>query len=201
MAMRELKFPMLKHSRAVSIQYSITFTRSFFLTCCWWKERKIHTRKRKYTAINTTLTFKSRYCGFRGLSCFHLHVTSTETLVTYHITTQCHNPEDLDLKHLKMESAWTSETSVPCHITTRCHNTEDHDVNLHHRENLKSHNALIFPSITVGINQDHALILGLFNDALQLLRLCNVHVMWVPVTMAWRIFGLWMEEMASRYKR
>jgi hypothetical protein len=38
-AMRELKLPMLKHSRAASIQYSITFTRSFFLTCCWQTDR------------------------------------------------------------------------------------------------------------------------------------------------------------------
>ena len=39
-AMRELKLPMLKHSLAVSIQYSITRTRCFFLTCCKNKELK-----------------------------------------------------------------------------------------------------------------------------------------------------------------
>lgn len=33
-AMRELKFPMLKHSRATSIQYSITLTLCFFLGFC-----------------------------------------------------------------------------------------------------------------------------------------------------------------------
>lgn len=36
-AIRELKLPMLKHSRAVSIQYSITRTRCFFFGC--WKPR------------------------------------------------------------------------------------------------------------------------------------------------------------------
>jgi len=25
------------------------------------------------------------------------------------------------------------------------------------------------------------------------------HVLWVPVTMMWRVLGLWMEETASRY--
>lgn len=33
-AISELKFPILKHSLAVSIQYSITRTRCFFFTCC-----------------------------------------------------------------------------------------------------------------------------------------------------------------------
>jgi hypothetical protein len=29
--------------------------------------------------------------------------------------------------------------------------------------------------------------------------ICYVRVMWVPVTTAWRVLGLWMEETASRY--
>jgi len=36
-AIKELKLPMLKHSRAVSIQYSMTRTRCFFFAC--WKSR------------------------------------------------------------------------------------------------------------------------------------------------------------------
>jgi len=37
-AIKELKLPMLKHSRAVSIQYSTTRTRCFFFAC--WKSRE-----------------------------------------------------------------------------------------------------------------------------------------------------------------
>lgn len=44
-AIRELKLPMLKHSRAASIQYSMTLTRSFFLTCCC--------RRNEKTQVNT----------------------------------------------------------------------------------------------------------------------------------------------------
>jgi hypothetical protein len=39
---------------------------------------------------------------------------SSETLLSYHITTRYHN--------LKMEAAWYSETMIFYHISTRCHN-------------------------------------------------------------------------------
>jgi len=52
----------------------------------------------------------------------------SETSVSYHNTTQGHNQEDLDFKHLKMEVTWTSETSVSYHNTTRRHNSEDLDL-------------------------------------------------------------------------
>jgi len=55
---------------------------------------------------------------------------SSETLVSYLITTQCHN--------LKVEAVWFSETLVSYDITTLGHNAEDHDFNLHRRENPKS---------------------------------------------------------------
>jgi len=45
----------------------------------------------------------------------------SETLVPYHITVQCHN--------LKMEAEWSSETLVSYDITARCQNAEDHDMN------------------------------------------------------------------------
>jgi hypothetical protein len=41
-----------------------------------------------------------------------------------------------------MEAARSSETLVSYHITTWRHNPEDLDLNLHRRENLKSHRNL-----------------------------------------------------------
>jgi len=45
---------------------------------------------------------------------------SSETLVLYYTTTQCHN--------LKMQGAWFSEMLVSYHITTWCHNLGDRDL-------------------------------------------------------------------------
>jgi len=60
----------------------------------------------------------------------------SETLVSYHITSRYHIPEDHDINlfpspthfTLKMEAARSSETLVSYHITTRCHNTEDRNL-------------------------------------------------------------------------
>jgi hypothetical protein len=65
--------------------------------------------------------------------------TFSKMLVSCHIITWCHNPEDLNLNlypslthfTLKMEAVWSSKTLVFYHITTRCHNPEDHDMNLY----------------------------------------------------------------------
>jgi len=59
-------------------------------------------------------------------------------LVSYYNTIQCHNPEDLDLKHLKMEAASSSETLVSYHNTTLHHNAENLDLKHHHRESVKT---------------------------------------------------------------
>jgi hypothetical protein len=53
----------------------------------------------------------------------------SETLVSYHITTQRHNPE--------MQAAWTSETVVSYHNTTWRHNPGDIDFKVHITLTLK----------------------------------------------------------------
>jgi hypothetical protein len=64
---------------------------------------------------------------------------TSETSVSYHNTTQRHNPEDHDLSPFKTlnflmgeeEATWTSETLVSYHNTTRRHNPEDLVLNVH----------------------------------------------------------------------
>jgi hypothetical protein len=73
----------------------------------------------------------------------HIHFTlkteaaqSSETVVTYYITTRRHKPEHYDFKGhrsiiyftLKMEAACSTETLVTYHIMTRCRNPADPDL-------------------------------------------------------------------------
>jgi len=55
---------------------------------------------------------------------------------------------------MKMEAAWPSKPMVFYHITVQSHNPEDHNMNLHHHENLKSHN-LITKLFSVIVNHPH----------------------------------------------
>jgi hypothetical protein len=83
-----------------------------------------------------------------SLPCVVFWVTTTlkmeaarfsETLVFYHITTECQNPEDHNLNlypyptefALKMGAAKSSETSVSYNINTQRHNPKYRDLNLY----------------------------------------------------------------------
>jgi hypothetical protein len=50
-----------------------------------------------------------------------------EMLVSYHVTTHCHDPEDHYMNDTKVEAAQLLEVSVSYHITAQCHDTEDHN--------------------------------------------------------------------------
>jgi hypothetical protein len=93
--------------------------------------------------IVTPCSVVVKYQRFGRPYCLHVHITlkmgaarPSETLVSYHKTTWCHKPEDLDLSLFKTlnffmrkeEVARTSETLATYHNTTRRHNSEDLDL-------------------------------------------------------------------------
>lgn len=63
MAINELKLPMLKHSRATSIQYSITLTRCFFLT--FYINQRLSVKTYTFIGLVEKGSYRADLCGHK----------------------------------------------------------------------------------------------------------------------------------------